>query len=67
MMHVFVNDATLNVRIGRKTSVHIATAVRIYQRERLFALLFTVYLTFVVKPLPLRTDKLTTRKHCGRP
>ena len=52
MMHVLISDVILNLKIGNKTGPDTHTNIRICQGDCLLALLFILYLTFAVKPLP---------------
>ena len=51
-MYVLINDVILNVKIGNKTRPNIRANIRISQDDCLSALLFIMYLAFLVKPLP---------------
>ena len=52
LMHILINDITLNVRIGKAVGEDIHTNVGICQGDCLSALLFILYLAKAMTPLP---------------
>ena len=52
MMYILINDVILNVKIKSKIGKDILTGIGILQGDCLSALLFILYLTDALKPLP---------------
>ena len=52
MMYLLITDVILNVKIGDKVGADILTAIGIYQDDCLSALLFILYLSHAIKPIP---------------
>ena len=52
MMFLLVNDAILNVKLGSNTGADTKTAIGICQGGCLSALLFILYLTYAIMPIP---------------
>ena len=52
MMYLLINDVILNVKIGDKVGADILTAIGTCQGDCLSALLFIIYLSYAIKPIP---------------
>ena len=52
MMCLLINDVILNVKIGDKVGTDILIGIGICQGDCLSALLFILYLTYAIKPIP---------------
>ena len=52
MMYLLINNVILNVKIGDKVGADILTSIGICQGECLSALIFIIYLAYVVKTIP---------------
>ena len=62
MMHILINDVIINVKISNHTGSNIHTKIGIYQGDCLSALLFILYLSNAIKPIPSQIEAIDYQK-----
>ena len=62
MMHILINDVIINVKISNHTGSNIHTKIGICQGDCLSALLFILYLSNAIKPIPSQIEAIDYQK-----